>query len=267
MAKKKVKTGSGGYKKASRASRGKVKRVAGRSAGDEKPAATVLRTKPPRESREAGRERMREIITRLRAEYPDSKCSLDFETPFQLLIATVLSAQCTDERVNKTTPALFARFPTAEKMADAGLPELEQLIRPTGFYKNKAKAIQAIARDLRDRHGGQVPRSLDELVELRGVGRKTANVVLGVAFGVPGMVVDTHVTRLTNRLGYVTIKDAVKIEHQMMEIVEREDWIRFTHLMIDHGRAICTARKALCGRCVIADLCPKVGVPRPSKAG
>lgn len=222
----------------------------------------AVRQRPPRESKDAARKRMQTILRRLKKEYPDSRCSLDFDSPFQLIVATVLSAQCTDERVNKTTPELFRRYPDADKMAEAPTVELEELVRSTGFYKNKARALKELAREVHERHGGEVPPDQDALVKLRGVGRKTANVVLGTAFGIPGIVVDTHVTRLTNRLGYTTTKDAVKIEKQMEEIVRRKDWIIFTHLLIDHGRAVCTARKALCKRCVLNDVCPQVGVPR-----
>jgi endonuclease-3 len=215
-----------------------------------------------KESPKAREERMRRILAALHAEYPASRCSLSYENPFQLLVATVLSAQCTDERVNKVTPELFARLRTPQDFAGADLRTIEGLIRSTGFYRNKAKALKAIGSAIADDHGGEVPGDLEKLTAIHGVGRKTANVVLGNAFAVPSLVVDTHVTRLTNRMGFTRTKDAVKIEKEMMEIVPREEWSDFAHLMIDHGRAICIARKALCTRCVVAEDCPKVGVPR-----
>lgn len=207
---------------------------------------------------------MAEIIKLLRREYPEAKCSLDFETPFQLLIATILSAQCTDARVNLVTPALFKKFPDAAAMARATQKEVEKLIQSTGFFRNKAKSIRGAAQAILKDHGGEVPQTLDELHALPGVGRKTANVVLGNAFGIPGLVVDTHVLRLSKRLGFTKLTDAVKVEHALMPLVAREDWTDFTHLIIHHGRAICTARKALCGECVLAKLCPKLGVTAAS---
>jgi endonuclease III len=213
-----------------------------------------------RSGSDAEASRMREVLRLLKRAYPGAECSLVHASPFQLLIATILSAQCTDERVNLVTPALFARFPDAAAMARARTPELEGLIQSTGFFRSKAKSIQEASRAILEKHGGQVPRDLDALTALRGVGRKTANVVLGNAFGVPGLVVDTHVGRLTRRLGFTREKDPVKVEHAMMELVPRADWTVFAHLMIAHGRAICTARKALCEECPVARLCPKVGV-------
>jgi endonuclease-3 len=210
-----------------------------------------------RESIAAKKARAAEIVRRLRAEYPDARCSLDHENAYQLLVATILSAQCTDERVNQVTPALFARYPTAEDLAAARQEELEELIRSTGFYRSKAKSLLGMANALVERHGGQVPDTMDALVELPGVGRKTANVVLGNAFGkAEGVVVDTHVTRLSNRLGLTRHKDPVKIEADLMELVPREDWTDLAHLFIYHGRAVCKAPKPRCGECVLADLCP-----------
>jgi len=210
-----------------------------------------------RESIAAKKARAAEIVRRLRAEYPDARCSLDHENAYQLLVATILSAQCTDERVNQVTPALFARYPTAEDLAAARQEELEELIRSTGFYRSKAKSLLGMANALVERHGGQVPDTMDALVELPGVGRKTANVVLGNAFGkAEGVVVDTHVTRLSNRLGLTRHKDPVKIEADLMELVPREDWTDLAHLFIYHGRAVCKAPKPRCGACVVADLCP-----------
>jgi len=205
--------------------------------------------------------RVKAILEQLHELYPDAKCALDFKNPLQLLIATILSAQCTDERVNMTTPALFARFPDAPAMATAPLAELEELVRSTGFFRQKAKSIQQACADIVRLHGGQVPRTLDELTALRGVGRKTANVVLGNAYGITsGIVVDTHVTRLSNRLGLTTEQDAVKIEFALMPLVPRESWTLVSHWLILHGRAVCNARKPHCSICPLSSLCPKLGV-------
>lgn len=204
--------------------------------------------------------RMLEILKILKRTYPNAKCSLIYQGPWQLLVATILSAQCTDERVNQVTPVLFRRFKSPVEMAKAPVGEIEKVIQSTGFYKNKAKALKESSQSIVEKHAGKVPPDLDQLVHLRGVGRKTANVVLGNAFSIPAMVVDTHVGRLSRRMGFTRYYDPVKIEHELMEIVSREDWTLYSHLMIDHGRAICTARKAHCERCPIAALCPKVGV-------
>jgi endonuclease-3 len=208
----------------------------------------------------AQRKRMAEVLRTLDRLYPEAECSLAFETPFQLLVAVMLSAQCTDERVNRVTPALFARFATPQAMAAADLKDIEHEIRSVNFYRNKALALQLAARAIAHQHGGEVPRTLDELVALRGVGRKTANVVLGVGFGEPGLVVDTHVGRLSRRLGFTRETDPVSVERELCEIVPRERWTEYAHLMIYHGRAVCTARKAMCEECRLARLCPKVGV-------
>lgn len=208
-------------------------------------------------SREAQRRRMGQILSLLKQEYPESHCSLHFETPFQLLIATVLSAQCTDERVNQVTPALFQRFPDALSMSRASLEELEQLVRSTGFFRSKARALKCCSEQLVAEHQGQVPNDMEALTHLRGVGRKTANVVRGVAFGEPGLVVDTHVKRLTRRMGFTESQDPVQIEQEMMELVQKQDWSLFAHLMIDHGRAVCTARKPCCADCKVSPYCPK----------
>jgi endonuclease-3 len=205
---------------------------------------------------EAERKRMAEILRLLKLEYPESQCSLLYKTPFQLLIATILSAQCTDERVNQVTPGLFKKFPGPAEMAKAPRATLERLIQSTGFYRSKAKALAETSQAIMAEYQGQVPRDLDQLVKLRGVGRKTANVVLGVAFGVPGLVVDTHVKRVSKRLGFTHSTNPVKIEQELMKIVPKEDWSLYAHLMIDHGRAVCTARKAKCNECVVARLCP-----------
>lgn len=204
--------------------------------------------------------RMEMIIQTLEREYPEAQCSLYFKTPYQLLIATMLSAQCTDERVNQVTPDLFAEFPDAQSMAQAELSQIMHLIRSVNFYKNKAKAILKSSQILVEKYAGEVPASMDELIKLRGVGRKTANVVLGVGFQIPSLVVDTHVGRLTRRLGFSKLSDPVKLEHHLMKIIPEKNWIRYAHLLILHGRAVCTARKANCERCLIERFCPKVGV-------
>lgn len=210
-------------------------------------------------------ETVREQIRVLRRLYPGARCSLDYETPFQLLVATILSAQCTDERVNQVTPGLFRRYPTPEALAAEEPGEIEEAVRSTGFFRNKAKALQAMSRHLLERHGGQVPAEMDALTALAGVGRKTANVVLGNAFDrAEGVVVDTHVTRLAKRLGLTRHSDPVKIEQDLMSLVPRADWTIFSHLLIHHGRAVCQARKPRCAECGLESLCPKVGV---AKAG
>jgi endonuclease-3 len=201
---------------------------------------------------------MVEILRVLKKAYPEAKCSLNFENPWQLMISTILSAQCTDERVNQVTPALFEALKTPQAMAEAKLSDIEKFIRSTGFYKNKAVALKESSRAVVEEHGGQVPANLEKLTKLRGVGRKTANVVLGNAFGIPGLVVDTHAGRLARRMGFTRAKDPVKVEHDMMEVVLRKDWTLFGHLMIYHGRAICTARRAFCEKCPVAGLCPKI---------
>jgi endonuclease-3 len=200
------------------------------------------------------------ILPILKREYPEAKCSLDHKTPLQLIVATILSAQCTDERVNIVTKELFKKYKSAQDYASAAPEALEKDIQSTGFYRNKAKSLRNMAAALVEKHGGKVPETMDELVDLAGVGRKTANVVLGNAFGIPGLVVDTHVGRLCRRLGFTRQADPVKVEHAMMEYVPRGDWTLFSHLLISHGRAICTARKAFCGSCPVSRYCPKVGV-------
>ena len=210
-----------------------------------------------REGKEAKRARAIEVSARLKREYPDARCSLDFRNPYQLLVATILSAQCTDERVNQVTPALFARYPEPEDLAGARTEELEELIRPTGFFRNKAKSLLGMSNALVERHDGQVPDEMAALVDLPGVGRKTANVLLGNAFGkAEGIVVDTHVTRLSGRLGLSAQTDAVKIEQDLISIIPRADWTILAHLFIDHGRAVCKAPKPRCEACVLNDICP-----------
>lgn len=192
--------------------------------------------------------------------YPDAHCALVHENHYQLLIATILSAQCTDKMVNKVTPILFARFPDAPTMADAEAAELEAIIKPTGFYHNKAKNIIACAQTLVNDHQGQVPNTLEALTSLPGVGRKTANVVLGNAFDTPGMVVDTHIGRLSRRLGLTKNTDPVKVEHDLMKLFPPTEWTILGHRLIFHGRQVCDARKPKCGECTMREFCPKVGV-------
>lgn len=198
-----------------------------------------------------------EVLAQLKQMYPDAHCALDHRNAFELLIATVLSAQCTDARVNLTTPALFARYPDAPSMARAPIGTIEGLIKPTGFYRNKAKAIAEISQAIMTTHGGEVPCTMAALTAMRGVGRKTANVVLGNAFGLQeGIVVDTHVGRLARRLGWTKQEDPVKVEQDLMEWVPREDWALVSHLLISHGRALCQARKPSCSDCALANQCP-----------
>ncbi len=200
--------------------------------------------------------RSRAINRALAEVYPDAHCELDFADAFQLLCATVLSAQCTDVRVNQVTPALFARFPDARAMAAAPREELEELIRPTGFFRSKATSLMELSSDIVHKFAGEVPGRLDDLVTLRGVGRKTANVVLGNAFGVPGITVDTHMGRLSRRLGLTVHEDPVVVERDLMALIERREWTLWSHRVIFHGRRRCTARKPDCGECEIAALCP-----------
>jgi len=209
----------------------------------------------------AATERLMPLIQRLHEAYPDAECALHHRNAFELLVATILSAQCTDERVNKVTPALFARFPTPEAMAGADREELESLIRSTGFYHNKAKNIQGAAQRIVSAYGGVVPQTMDELLTLPGVARKTANVVLGVVFGIAdGVVVDTHVKRLSNRLGLTTQSDPEKIERDLQAITPRAEWINLSHLLIFHGRQVCDARKPNCAACTLSDLCPSAAL-------
>jgi endonuclease-3 len=203
------------------------------------------------------RERTKKIIKLLKREYPQAACSLDYSNPLELLVATILSAQCTDERVNSLTPALFRKYPACDDYLKIPQSELEQDIRPTGFYRNKARAIQGACRLIKEQHGGRVPDKIEELLLLPGVARKTANVVLGNAFGIAsGVVVDTHVSRLSQRLALSAEKEPEKIERDLMELVPRSVWILFPHLLIAHGRKICKARTPLCAECVLEKLCP-----------
>lgn len=191
--------------------------------------------------------------------HPDAHCELDYADPFQLAVATILSAQCTDVRVNLTTPALFARYPDPAAMAAADRGELEELIRPTGFFRNKTNSLLGLSAALLSDHGGEVPGTMAELVKLPGIGRKTANVILGNAFGVPGITVDTHLARLVHRFGWTTATDPVKIEHAVGELIPKNDWTMFSHRIIFHGRRVCFARKPACGACGLAKLCPSYG--------
>lgn len=201
------------------------------------------------------------VLERLRAEYPDAHCELDHSNAFELLCATILSAQCTDVRVNMVTPALFRRYPTAEALSLAKLDDVEEIVRTTGFYRSKAKNLVSMANRLVDLHGGEVPRTIAELVPLAGVGRKTANVILGNAFDInEGIVVDTHVQRLSRRLGLTREPDPIGIEQALMPLFPQQDWALLSHLLIWHGRRTCYARKPECGRCVIADVCPSAGI-------
>ena len=198
-----------------------------------------------------------EVIARLRAAHPDAHCALDYETPLQLLAAVILSAQCTDERVNLTTPALFVRYPTAEALAAADPEELEAIVRPTGFYRNKARFLRQTAARLLEEYGGEVPPQMEELLTLPGVARKTANVVRGEIYGLAdGITVDTHVKRLSARLGLTVETDPVKVERDLMAVIPRESWIEIAHLLIWHGRRLCTARKPNCQACPLNDICP-----------
>lgn len=201
---------------------------------------------------------MKLVLDKLYESYPDSACSLVHQDPFQLLISTMLSAQCTDERVNMVTPELFRHYPNAHAMAAAPVEHLAELVRSTGFFNSKSKNMSACANALVEQYDGEVPADLNALVKLPGVGRKTANVVLGTGFGVPGIVVDTHVIRIANLLRFTNKKDAVKIEFELQKVIEEEHWVMFTHLIIDHGRAVCIARRPQCHNCVLAELCPSV---------
>lgn len=213
------------------------------------------------ESRAERRARAQEIVALLREMYPDARCSLDYETPLQLLVATILSAQCTDERVNIVTKQLFQKYRTVEDYARVSQEELEQDIRSTGFYRNKAKAIRQAAQLLLDEFGGEVPRTVEELVRLPGVARKTANVVLGNCWGIAsGIVVDTHVARLSRRLGLTEHQDPEKIERDLMELIPQQEWIFLGHALIYHGRRVCEARKPRCAECRLAVLCPSANL-------
>ncbi len=201
------------------------------------------------------------VTRRLKRDYPDAECALKYDTPYQLLVATVLSAQCTDVRVNIVTKDLFAKYPTAKEMAAAPVKKIEKLVQTTGFFRNKAKNIKALSQRLDEEFDGEVPKDLDILVKMPGVGRKTANVVLGTAFGIPtGVVVDTHVGRISKRLGLTESTDAVRIERDLIEVLPKTQWIDYSHRMIHHGRQVCKARRPQCEECGFKKICPRIGV-------
>ncbi|MFQ6608732.1 MAG: endonuclease III [Fidelibacterota bacterium] len=203
-------------------------------------------------------ERMKKIIRRLRKAYPEAACSLQFENPHQLLVATILSTQCTDKRVNQVTPKLFKKYPTVKDFALSDVSELAHDILSCGYHNQKARAIKGSSLVIWEAYGGDVPRTLEKLVKLPGVGRKTANCILGTAYGIPAMVIDTHMIRIMNLLGFVTSRNPVHIELEIMSITPQKDWIDLTHLIIEHGRKICIARRPQCGYCILHDLCPAV---------
>jgi len=210
----------------------------------------------PIESIKNKTQRMLDILSILKKDYPDAKCSLNYNSPFQLLVATILSAQCTDERVNRVTKKLFKKYPEPKDYINLTVSEIGKEIFSTGFYNNKAKSIKGLVLMLRDEFNEIIPGKIEQLVKLPGVGRKTANVVLGNIFDVPGIVVDTHVTRIMNLLGFTKSRNAVIIERELEKIIDNNDWVLFTHLIIDHGRAICVANRPNCMKCSINDLCP-----------
>ena len=210
----------------------------------------------PIESVSNKRRRMDYIVSLLKQEYPDARCSLQYKSSFQLLVSTILSAQCTDARVNKVTRSLFAKYSKAEDFVSLPLETIKKEIYSTGFYNNKAKSIKGMATVVMRQYGGELPQTLDEMVKLPGVGRKTANVVLGNVYGIPSIVVDTHVTRISNLLKFVKTKNAVKIEIELAKLINKNDWTLFAHLLIEHGRAVCIANRPKCQNCVIAEFCP-----------
>jgi endonuclease III len=219
----------------------------------------------PRPKLPPAKQRVPLLMARLADAYPETGTALDFGSQFQLLVATILSAQCTDVQVNKISPALFAKYPTPEAMAAATVNQIIPFVKSTGFFRNKAKNIHGAATAIVKEHGGQVPGTLEQLVKLPGVGRKTANVVLGDGFGVTGITVDTHVGRLSRRLGLTRKHDPVKVEMVLNKLVPQADWTRFSHRLILHGRAVCGARKPQCERCTLRDLCPRIGVKKKAE--
>ncbi len=219
-----------------------------------------------RESKAARAARARAIARGLAKAYPDAWCELDHRSAWELVIATILSAQCTDKMVNRVTPALFAELPTPERLAAADPARVEELIRPTGFYRQKTKAIQAVARAVAAESGGQVPATMEALTALPGIGRKTANVVLGTAFGQPAIFVDTHVKRLANRLGLTVEDNPDRVERDLQALLPPKEWTAFAHRLIHHGRRVCAARAPRCDACSIAPWCPRIGVPAPRPA-
>jgi endonuclease-3 len=201
------------------------------------------------------------VLTFLKSRYPEAHCELNFKNPYQLIVATILSAQCTDERVNKVTPRLFENFKNFQELSQADTKTLEDIVKSTGFFKNKAKSLLTMAQQVCKKHGGQLPTEMEDLIELAGVGRKTANVVLGNAFGIAsGVVVDTHVKRLTQKWGWTRSNDAEKIEKILLDLIPKKDWIMFSHWVIWHGRRVCRARKPLCHECSLEKLCPKITI-------
>jgi endonuclease-3 len=229
------------------------------------PGAPLLKPASSRKALLSDRQRPARVYNLLLKLYPDAACALHYRNAFELLVATILSAQCTDVRVNLVTPDLFRKYPTIESLAAADVSQLEQVVRSTGFYRNKAKAIKGVARIVLEKHGGRVPQTMEELLELPGVARKTANVVLGNAFGKnEGMVVDTHIGRLSLRLGFSKQSDPVKIERDLMERFPRERWTMLAHLLIFHGRGVCVARRPRCGDCALWSDCPQIGVANPA---
>ena len=199
---------------------------------------------------------MSNVVRLLTHEYPDSKCSLNYENPFQLLVATILSAQCTDERVNKVTSSMFKKYKDAKDFNSLPLSKIKQLVFSTGFYNNKAKSIKKLSKIICEKFNNKIPDNINELVELPGVGRKTANVLLGTYYNIPSIVVDTHVTRIVNLLGFCKTRNAVIIEKELSKIINKKHWVKFTHLIIDHGRKVCIANRPKCEMCTIKDLCP-----------
>ncbi len=216
----------------------------------------------PRESRAERKKRAQRIARALRRAYPDAECALDFESPFQLLVATILSAQCTDEMVNQVTAGLFTDYGSPQALADADPARIEKLVHRSGFYRQKAKSIQSASRDIVERFDGEVPQSLEELVTLRGVARKTANLVLGTAFRVPGLAVDTHMKRVNQRLRMTSQDDPDKIERDLMELIPRKEWTDYTHRVIQHGRVCCDARRPQCDACPLRSDCPHPGAAK-----
>ena len=222
-----------------------------------------MKKKGSNKSRETASEKKKRavsILSILQDEYPKAKCHLNFDGPFELLIGCILSAQCTDKRVNEVTPGLFKKYPTPHGFAKADLGELEQEIHSCGFYRAKAKSILNCSKALVEEYGGEVPSTMDELTRLAGVGRKTANAVLGNYFGTPGIIVDTHIKRLSTRLNLTTNSDPTKIEFDLMELIPQEKWTFFSNSLGDHGRTVCHARKPMCGDCMISHLCPSAGL-------
>ena len=252
--------GKAGGRKTLKAARSSPRQTARRTGGNVAPTHRSAKPAPRRAARfpaSALPARTLEILARLTQAYPDARCALNHESPYQLMVATILSAQCTDARVNLVTPALFAAYPDPATLARARQADVEKLIQSTGFFRNKAKSLIAMAQAVVAEHGGRIPRSMEQLHALPGVGRKTANVVLGNAFGInEGVTVDTHVTRLAGLLRLTRHSDPVKIERDLMKLVPRDQWTLVSHLLILHGRAVCIARRPQCGSCVLADLCP-----------